>query len=217
MELSIDGIEDSNFREMALCGGLKGCPLTLFDDKQVARIFDKVIKEEAVDSVIKSKIDGPILYHNKFRVAISGCPNSCSHPQIKDISIVGYSIPKVNEGFCIDCHKCVKSCPESLITVYKDVRINLEECIGCERCVSSCPTESIRIGEKGYRIFTGGRLGRRPHLAKKLIDVQSTQELEKTLRKLVVLYKQCVMEGKNFSKTVEGFTVEEIQRSIGIL
>jgi dissimilatory sulfite reductase (desulfoviridin) alpha/beta subunit len=216
MDLSIDGMVNSSFREMILCGGVKGCPLTLFNDAEVAKIFDKVLKEESLDDVLSSKIDRPILYHNKFKTSISGCPNNCAHPQIKDISIVGYSIPKVNQGLCISCHQCVSSCPEGLINLYKDPEIDFEGCIDCEKCVSVCPTESISIAEKGYRIFIGGRLGRKPHLAKKFIDVQSTQELEVLLRKLVALYKQCVIEGKNFSKTVENSTIEDIQRSVGV-
>lgn len=216
MDLTIDGIENTNLRDVALCGGVKGCPLTLCNDEEVARAFDKVIKEEELDDVLKSKVDGPILYHNKFKAAISGCPNSCSHPQIKDISIVGYSMPEVNKGYCISCYQCVKSCPEELITVDKDPKINLEECIHCGRCIKSCPTNSIKELEKGYKIWIGGRLGRRPHLAKNIVDVQSIEELEKALKKLVALYKQSIIEEKNFSKTVENSTIEEIKEKIGI-
>ncbi|MBU5678219.1 4Fe-4S binding protein [Alkaliphilus sp. MSJ-5] len=216
MDLAIDGLKNTNFRDMALCGGIRECPLTLFNDEEVARIFDKVIKEEDLEKVIKGAIDEPILYHKKFKAAISGCPNSCSHPQIKDISIVGYSSPKINDGYCIGCYQCVKSCPEKLVTVDKNPRIDIKECIDCGRCIRSCPTESIRELEKGYRIYIGGRLGRRPHLAKKVVDVKSIQELEYVLRKLIVLYKQCIIQRKRFSKTVEESTIEEIQRKIGI-
>lgn len=216
MDLSIDGIENSRFIDMALCGGVKGCPLTLFDDEGVARIFDRVIKELDLHNILESKVEGPILYHNKFRAAISGCPNSCSHPQIKDISIVGYSIPRVNKGWCTNCNCCVKSCPEGLISVEKDPIIKLEDCLHCGKCIKSCPTNSIKDLKKGYNILIGGRLGRRPHLAKKIIDVQNLQQLEEVLKKLMTLYRQCIVEGKNFSKVVEGSTIEDIKAKIHI-
>lgn len=216
MDLSIDGIKNTSLCDMTLCGGVKGCPLTLFNDEEVARTFDKIVKEEDLEATIKSTIDGPILYHEKFRAAISGCPNSCSHPQIKDISVVGYSVPQIKEGYCIGCYQCIRSCPEGLITLDKGPRIDFSECIDCGRCIRSCPTKSIREVEKGYRVYIGGRLGRRPHLAKWLIDVQNMEELEEVLGKLIALYKQCIIGGKSFSKTVEDSKVQEVQLNIGL-
>lgn len=41
---------------------------------------------------------------------------------------------------CIDCHKCEKVCPGSILVASKS-SVNNSECIGCLECVSACPVE----------------------------------------------------------------------------
>lgn len=214
MDLSIDGIESSKFLDIDLCGGVKGCPLTLFNDEEVARIFYRVIQNENLELFMEKTLEGPVLFHNKFKMAISGCPNGCSQPQIKDISIVGYRIPKIEKGRCVGCKQCVSGCPDRMITVEDEPNINVEGCIHCGRCIQACPTGSIKNFQGGYRIYIGGRLGRKPHLAKPIADVEDIDELENILRELIVFYKECVEEKKSFSRIVEEMELEEIKNRI---
>lgn len=214
MDLSIDGIKSSKFLDIDLCGGVKGCPLTLFNDEEVARVFYRVIQNENLELFMEKALEGPVLFHNKFKMAISGCPNSCSQPQIKDISIVGYHIPKIERGRCVGCKQCVSSCSDRMITVADEPNIDVEGCIHCGRCIQACPTGSIEMFQKGYRIYMGGRLGRKPHLAKPIADVEDIDELENILRNLIVFYKECVEEKKSFSKVVEEMDLQEIKKRI---
>lgn len=202
MDLSIKGLKYSKYLDITPCGGLKGCPLTLFNDEEVTRLFYRVLKEERVGESIEKKIGGPILLHKKFKGAISGCPNSCSQPQIKDISILGYKKIMVEEGNCSKCHQCIKACPEGLIYVDEEPIINLEECLDCGRCMDACPTDSIKESESGYRISVGGKLGRHPKLARIYKDVRSLDELEEELRKIAFIFKTCVEDGERFSDII---------------
>lgn len=200
--LSIKGLEHSKYVDIELCGGIKGCPATLFDDEIVARLFYRVAKEERVGETIAKMVGGSILLHKKFKGSVSGCPNSCSQPQIKDISILGYKKPAIEEGHCINCGQCMDICPEKLIYVDKDPTINFGKCLDCGKCIGACPTESIQEFEKGYRIFVGGKLGRVPNLAKRYKDVVSLDELEEELRKILNVFKDCVEDGKRFSEII---------------
>lgn len=214
MDLSIEGIESSKFLDIGLCGGVKGCPFTLFHDEEVTRVFYRVIQNENLELFMEKALEGPVLFHNKFKIAISGCPNSCSQPQIKDISIVGYHIPKIEKGRCVGCKQCVRSCPDRMITVENEPKIDMEGCIHCGRCIQACPTGAIKRSQEGYRIYVGGRLGRKPHLAKPIADIEDFDELEKILSKVIVFYKECVEEKKSFSKVVEAMELEEIKNRI---
>jgi len=214
IDLSIEGIESTKFKEIKPCGGLKGCPLTLFNDEQVVLTLDKAIRKEELQKFLETQITGPVLYHHKFKAAVSGCSNNCSQPQIKDIGITGYIRPKINKGSCIGCRQCVKACPEHLVAVDSDPSINYKECLDCGRCLRACPTDSIVEGEKGYRVIIGGRLGRRPHLAEYLLDAESLEVLEIVLCKLINLYKGWYLEGKRFSSQIEELGVEKLRALI---
>lgn len=216
IDLSIEGVTDTTYREIKPCGGMKGCPLTLFEDEKVVRCLDNVVKKEGLEEIIQERYEGPVLYHHKFKAAVSGCPNSCSQPQIKDLAIIGYSRPKVNKGYCISCGQCVKACPEKLVIVDQDPSIDYEACIDCGRCISACPTGSIQVEKKGYRITIGGRLGRRPHLAKHLTDVESLEELESVLTGLIHLYKEWIAEGSRISYNVENIGIQKTRELLRI-
>ncbi|MCC5910665.1 MAG: 4Fe-4S dicluster domain-containing protein [Clostridiaceae bacterium] len=211
IDLSIEGVTDTTYREIKLCGGMRGCPLTLFEDEKVVNCLHSAIKKECLEEFLEERQEGPVLYHHKLKAAVSGCPNGCSQPQIKDMSIIGYNKPQVYKGYCIDCNQCVKACPEKLIIVDQDPSIDDEACIDCGRCIRACPTDSIQVEGRGYRIIIGGRLGRRPHLAKHLVDVTSLEELETVLTTLIQLYKEWIAKESKISNEVENLGIEEVR------
>ncbi|MCK4840073.1 MAG: 4Fe-4S binding protein [Desulfobulbaceae bacterium] len=52
---------------------------------------------------------------------------------------------------CIDCHKCEKVCPGSILVAEKD-SVNSPECLGCLECVSACPVEDcLSVAAVGQR------------------------------------------------------------------
>lgn len=67
------------------------------------------------------------------------------------LSCVGPVKIRRNDGHCIHCRSCSRSCP-SLIDVEKKEVVNSPECFGCMTCVSSCPSQNaldttLRIGK----------------------------------------------------------------------
>ena len=57
------------------------------------------------------------------------------------------------------------ACPEGLVTLFKGKAvIDRKTCLDCGRCVKACPALALS-GPRGWRIYLGGCLGRRPRLA----------------------------------------------------
>lgn len=45
-----------------------------------------------------------------------------------------------DKDLCIDCRKCEKVCPGSILVATKD-SVNTPECLGCLECVAACPVD----------------------------------------------------------------------------
>ena len=58
---------------------------------------------------------------------------------------------KRDRELCIDCHKCEKVCPGSILVATKD-SVNSAECQGCLECVAVCPVEDcLSVSTFGQR------------------------------------------------------------------
>ncbi|MEL1136411.1 4Fe-4S dicluster domain-containing protein [Desulfitobacterium sp. THU1] len=105
-------------------------------------------------------------YHHLPKIGLAGCPNACSQPQIKDIGIIGYLLPKFTDDHCTGCQACIRSCQEKALTWQEGLVFNEELCLGCGDCIRTCKTGKIVSGESGWNLYLGGRLGRKPKLAR---------------------------------------------------
>ena len=85
-----------------------------------------------------------------MKLAVSGCPNSCSMPQIKDFGVHAVEPVSVDPNCkCIECMKCVEACREDAITVKNgQVAIDKEKCVHCGLCAKVCPAGTIKASEK---------------------------------------------------------------------
>lgn len=105
-----------------------------------------------------------IVLPHKFKIAVGGCPNNCVKPNLNDVGIIGQRIPKVDTDICKGCKKCAieAACPNKVAKVV-DGKITIDEtqCRHCGRCVGKCPFHTIEDGTYGYKIYVGGRWGKK--------------------------------------------------------
>lgn len=208
-------ISESRFYEVKVCGGAFGCPRTLYDVDALARKIVARIEESGLPQIVESRVKGPILRHHKFSVAISGCPNSCSQPQIHDFGVQGRSRVAVMEIPCIECMACVQACHEDAITVEAaEVEIDRSRCIDCGDCAVVCPTGSLEREEVGYTVLMGGKLGRHPQLAREIIGFASEEKLLSALDAAIDIFCRRKQEGERVADAVTRIGVDEIRRSL---
>lgn len=107
---------------------------------------------------------------HKFKLAVSGCPNSCTRAQAHDIGVMGTQVIKINQQSCTGCGHCANACKEDAISI-KDNKASIDyaKCVDCGMCHRACPTGSAEIAKSGVSLYIGGCGGRHPKNGKRLI------------------------------------------------
>ena len=144
---------------------------------------------------------------HKFKIGVSGCPNSCSKPIENDVGVMGAVLPGWDRDACISCRLCVSICPVNAIEE-KDSAFVLDEkkCIYCGLCIKNCSTSAWTAKQTGYTLFLGGTLGKKPRLgtrAKVLIETK-----EELLGHIESAFKFYLAHGKK--KERFGHTLDRI-------
>ncbi|MBI2843860.1 MAG: 4Fe-4S binding protein [Armatimonadetes bacterium] len=208
-------VSESRFYEVKVCGGAFGCPRTLYDVGAMAKKIVERIEASGLPDVVASRVKGPILRHHKFSVAISGCPNSCSQPQIHDFGLQGRARVGVTESPCIECMACVQVCREGSVTV-EDAQVEIDRslCINCGDCAVVCPTETLVQEEIGYSVLMGGKLGRHPQLAREIIEFADEETVLRSLDVAIDIFCRRRQGEERVADSVTRIGVEQIRSEI---
>ena len=101
---------------------------------------------------------------HKFKIACGGCPNNCVKPTLNDLGIIGQMVPNLDPDSCNDCKKCrvEDNCPMHAARRDEgEIAIDPNLCNNCGRCIGMCPFDAIEDGVPGFRVYIGGRWGKR--------------------------------------------------------
>lgn len=161
-----------------------GCPFLIKAPRPIARQMADKMEELSYSQRLYEKIPGRILPHHTFKMAVAGCPNSCSMPQIKDFGVIAREQVAVDPGAeCTLCRKCLKACREETITLKPDrtVIVHYERCVDCGQCARVCPTGSIKVKARGHTVVMGGKVGRHPRFATELVRFVQEPQVVKAL------------------------------------
>lgn len=147
-----------------------------------------------------SALGRPLLHHERFRLALSACPNGCSRPHVADLGIIACSEIEVLRPLCSGCGACVGKCPDGAIALTDNVAvIDFRRCLGCGKCVSACKNKAISPGAQRYRIVLGGRLGRHPRLGRELHTRLDSASVITLAGRCLEVYRQHMLPGRRFS------------------
>lgn len=209
--VAVEGLK-KRYHEVKVCGGAAGCPLSLTDDRSVSLALAGVLDASGLGGRMAGMIEGPVLFHHRFRVAVAGCPNACSQPQIVDFGLIAQSAPGRGEGNCTGCGQCIEACKEGGVTLSEEGPVfDTARCLNCGQCFRSCPAGAIREAGKGFRVMAGGRLGRRPRLAEVLLEMAGETESKVALEGAVKLYIEEGRDGERFSGVVERIGTDRLR------
>ncbi len=165
-------------------------------------VLDAELAKMNLEGILKEKFQ-KILYHHRPKIALSGCPNGCSQPRIKDIGVIAYTEPVVNESLCIHCQVCVKTCMEQAIVLENGPKIDEEHCMACGACIKTCPTGALTQGEKGWKLYTGGRVGRHPRFAEFMGREDSEERISEWVKGILLDYSEHCESGERLTDFLE--------------
>ena len=150
---------------------------------------------------------------HKFKIAVGGCPNNCVKPDINDLGIMGQRMPEIEKEKCLGCSACVKICPMGAIgLVSGKAVIDREKCINCGRCVNICNFGAVEEKICGYRMFIGGRWGKKTARGTALCKIfENEEEILSAVEKTILFYRENGNAGERFADTITrvGFDVAE--------
>ena len=146
-----------------------------------------------------------VLLPHKFKIAVGGCPNNCVKPDLNDLGIIGQHIPNFDEDSCNGCKKCAieKNCPVGAAKVVNGVlEIDRSVCNNCGRCVEKCPFDAIEDGTYGYKIYIGGRWGKKVAQGRALGKIFTGREgALSVIEKTILLFREQGKTGERLSQT----------------
>ena len=143
---------------------------------------------------------------HKFKIAVGGCPNNCVKPDLNDLGIIGQRVPMIDFTKCHGCKKCQieESCPVKVAKVVDGkIRIDPSVCNNCGRCKGKCPFGALEEYKDGFKIYIGGRWGKRVAHGTPLTKIfTSEEEVMEVVEKAILLFRDEGISGERFADTV---------------
>ena len=155
---------------------------------------------------------------HKFKIAVGGCPNNCVKPDLNDLGIIGQRIPGLDQDECNGCKKCgvVQVCPMGAAKLEDGVlEIDRDICNNCGRCIGTCHFDALDEGTYGYKIYIGGRWGKKVAQGQALSKVFTDKdEAMAVIEKAILLFREQGKTGERFAKTIERLGFENVEQQL---
>ena len=152
---------------------------------------------------------------HKFKIAVGGCPNNCVKPNLNDLGIVGQKVPTVNPAKCHNCKVCQveANCPIKVAKIVDGkISIDPNACNNCGRCDGKCPFGAIEDYTVGYRIYIGGRWGKKVAQGRPLHKLfTSEEEVLDAIERTILLFRDEGKTGERLSDTVNRLGFEYVE------
>lgn len=152
---------------------------------------------------------------HKFKIAVGGCPNNCVKPDLNDLGIVGQRTTAIDLEKCRGCKKCKieAGCPVKAAKVQDGkIAVNVEECNRCGRCTGKCPFGAFEESVSGYKVYIGGRWGKRTAFGKPLEKIfTSEEEVLNIVEKAILLFRNEGISGERFADTIGRLGFDYVQ------
>lgn len=155
---------------------------------------------------------------HKFKIGVGGCPNNCVKPDLNDVGVIGQLIPNFDADGCSGCKKCgvVDACPVNACSVVDDMLvIDKDACNNCGRCIGKCHFDCIEDGTEGYKVYIGGRWGKKVAHGIPVSKIFATkEEALSVVEKLILIYREQGQTGERLSQTIERIGFENFEAEL---
>ncbi len=152
---------------------------------------------------------------HKFKIAVGGCPNNCVKPDLNDLGIIGQKTPVFDFSKCRGCKKCQveTACPIKIAKMEDGMlKVDTEACNSCGRCEGKCPFGVTEEYTNGYKIYIGGRWGKKVAAGKPLSRlITSEDEVMEIVERAILFFRDEGITGERFADTVERLGFEYVE------
>jgi dissimilatory sulfite reductase (desulfoviridin) alpha/beta subunit len=188
----------SRVRTITACRG-GSCRYGLIDPQALAR---------RLHERVASRADLP----HKFKIGLTGCPNSCIKPQENDLGIMGVACLAYDAGLCGLCGLCVDACRVGALAIEGDQLVcDTDKCLNCGLCASVCPTGAWELTGTAYALVVGGNIGRIPRLADRLpLKVADAEALLEVVDAVLDWYIEHGRQRERFGDTIDRVRLEAL-------
>lgn len=197
-------------RNIVACPGSSVCRFGFTDTEKLARKLDKRFFGKDVPK--------------KFKIGLTGCPNSCAKPQENDIGFMAVGEPECDLDKCTSCTLCAKVCekvcargkrePAIIMDADKKPIYRREFCFFEGDCIRVCPVSAWKVKQVGYTVFLGGKIGRFPALGIKVKEFATEKEIFEISKKTINCYKRIAKAGERFGDAIERTGIETVKKEI---
>lgn len=143
---------------------------------------------------------------HKFKIAVGGCPNNCVKPDLNDLGIIGQRRPEIDLSRCKGCRNCQvqNSCPIKVAELADGkIRIAAENCNHCGRCIDKCPFGAVTESVTGYKVYIGGRWGKKVAEGRALERIFTTEEeVIDVVERAILFFRDEGNSGERFADTI---------------
>jgi dissimilatory sulfite reductase (desulfoviridin) alpha/beta subunit len=154
--------------------------------KDMMRSVRSIMEEENLTEIMADLTTGALHGASRFNLGMTGCPNCCVSPYMRDVGIIMQHRVDITDAECTQCGNCLKMCIDKAIQLTDEGPvIDREVCAQCELCARDCPTGKLVVHERGFRVIAGGAGGRHPSLAVTIEDFTSRERVHTILRNAV--------------------------------
>ncbi len=152
---------------------------------------------------------------HKFKIAVGGCPNNCVKPDLNDLGIIGQRVPEIDLSKCRGCKNCqvANNCPIHVARLEDGkVRIDAGACNHCGRCISKCPFGAVNESAVGYKVYIGGRWGKRVAEGRPLEKIfTSEEEVLAVTERAILFFRDEGISGERFADTIARLGFDYVQ------
>jgi len=159
--------------------------------KDMLKLIVAVCEEEHLTELMADRAQVALHGASRFGIGMTGCPNCCVSPYIKDFGIIMQHRVDITNAECIQCGECLKMCFDRVITLTeKGPVIDREHCVKCELCARDCPTGTLVTGARGFKVVAGGSGAHHPTIAATIEEFTSKERVLAILRNAIAALRK---------------------------
>ncbi len=123
-------------------------------------------------------------------------------------------MPVPDTSLCRGCKKCqvAETCPIKIAKVEDGKLVIGTDCNNCGRCRGKCPFGAIPEYTDGYRVYIGGRWGKKVATGKPLERLfTSEEEVLEIIGRAILFFRNEGITGERFADTIERLGFDYVQ------